>query len=152
MGRKLNAIVSDFQNVLNGDPWYGKPVYLILEEVDEKVACQKISANKHACIELLYHLISWSGFTLASLQKDDKAAAVYESLNFRKIDIAIHHWKKGVAEFKAINKTIIQMLKKMDDAILEQIVPNRKYDYCYLLNGLIQHHIYHIGQIAFICK
>ena len=57
-----------------------------------------------------------------------------------------------MAEFKAIHKKIINLLKKRDDAFLHEIVDYRKYDFRFLINGMIEHNIYHLGQIAYLNK
>ena len=87
------------------------------------------------------------------LQKDiETDMPFFESQDWRAIDPAIHTWEKGLKQFKEIHKTIIQLLSKADDSILSEIVDYRKYDFRSLLNGLIQHNIYHIGQIAYVKK
>lgn len=78
--------------------------------------------------------------------------AVFEELDWREIDPKIHAWKKGLTEFKAIHKEIIELLNEKDDAFLKEIVDYRKYNFRCLLNGLIQHNIYHIGQVAYVKK
>ena len=47
-------------------------------------------------------------------------------------------------------KQLIALLHTKDDALLSQKLPNRDYNYRFLLNGLMQHNIYHLGQIAFL--
>ena len=104
-------------------------------------------------IELLYHMITWADFTLKRIEKDkinDLAAA--EKLDWREINPKIHTWKRGLAEFKAINKKIIALLKKKDDAFLEEKVDYRKYNFRFLINGMTEHNIYHLGQIAYLNK
>ncbi|MEI2740548.1 MAG: hypothetical protein V9F01_17375 [Chitinophagaceae bacterium] len=57
-----------------------------------------------------------------------------------------------MAEFKAIHKKIVSLLNKKDDDFLLEIVDFRKYNYRFLLNGMIEHNIYHLGQIAYLNK
>jgi len=47
---------------------------------------------------------------------------------------------------------IILAIKDKDDEFLSENVEFRKYNFQVLLNGLIQHDIYHIGQIAYVKK
>jgi hypothetical protein len=55
-------------------------------------------------------------------------------------------------EFRKIHTGIVEQLKTKDDSFLKEIVDYRDYNFRFLLNGLIQHNIYHIGQIAYIKK
>lgn len=69
-----------------------------------------------------------------------------------KLILKQHTWKKALAEFKSIHKKIVAILNAKDDDFLREIVDYRKYNYRFLLNGMIEHTIYHIGQIAYLNK
>lgn len=153
MNSAINSIINSLQNVNSGEPWFGRAVYEILDEVDEKKAAVKPNNSEHSLLELLYHMITWADFTLKRIEKDkinDLTAA--EELDWRTINPKVHTWKKGLTEFKAIHKKIISLLKKKDDNFLLEKVDYRKYDFQFLLNGLIQHNIYHLGQVAYLNK
>jgi uncharacterized damage-inducible protein DinB len=153
MNKEIQSLLSQLQNVNSGKPWFGRAVYEILDEVDKKKTSIKPSNSEHSLTELLYHMITWADFTLKRIEKDkinDLAAA--EELDWRTINPKVHTWKKGLAEFKAIHKKIIDLLKKKDDSFLQEKVDYRKYDFQFLLNGLVQHNIYHLGQVAYLNK
>ena len=153
MNKELQSIIRNLQNVNTGQPWYGRPVYEMLEEIDSAIVYAKPNENSHSLIDLLYHMITWADFALKRIEGDkEKDMAVFEELDWRKIDPKLHTWKKGLSEFKAIHKKIIELLDKKDDAYLKENVDYRKYNFRFLLNGLIQHNIYHIGQIAYLRK
>ncbi len=153
MKKQTEAIIKGFETTLEGQPWFGRSIYSILDEVDTKKVNIKPNSTEHSLNELLYHMITWADFTLKRLEKDpDHDLAAAEKLDWRKIDPKVHTWKKGVAEFKSVHKKIIALLKKKDDDALAEIVDFRKYNYRFLLNGLIQHNIYHLGQIAYLNK
>lgn len=153
MNKEIQSIIRRIENVNSGEPWFGRAVYILLEEVDVKKIYTKSNKTDHSIIELLYHMITWADFTLKRIEKDkinDLAAA--EELDWRTINPKVHTWQKGLREFKTIQKKIIALLKKKDDAFLNEIVDYRKYDFRYLINGMIEHTIYHIGQIAYLNK
>lgn len=153
MNKEIRSIIRNLQNTLNGEPWFGRGVYPILEEVDVSKVYTRPGNSGHSLIELLYHMITWADFTLKRIQKDKKNdLAAAEKMDWREINPKIHTWKKGLTEFKAIHKKIIVLLKKKDDAFLKEKVDYRKYNYRFLLNGLIQHNIYHLGQVAYLKK
>ena len=55
-------------------------------------------------------------------------------------------------ELKSIHEKIIALLQLKDDEWLKEKVNFRDFDNRFLLNGLIQHNIYHLGQIAYLKK
>jgi hypothetical protein len=73
-------------------------------------------------------------------------------MDWRQIDPEKHTWEKGLAELKTIHEKILQLLEEKDDEFLKEKVDYRNYQFRYLLNGLMQHNIYHAGQIAYITK
>ncbi|MES1215895.1 MAG: DinB family protein [Bacteroidota bacterium] len=153
MNKEIQSIIRNLQNVLDGEPWFGRSVYPILDEIDESKVNIKPNDNSHSLLELLYHMNTWTAFTLKSLEKAgrDEITAI-EEMDWRNIDTAIHSWEKGLAEFRSLNETIIQLLNDKDDSLLKETVDFRKFNYRFMLNGLIQHHIYHLGQIAYVNK
>ncbi len=153
MNHEIQSLIRRIETVNSGEPWFGRSVFSILEEVDLKKVNIKPGNTEHSLAELLYHMITWADFTLKRIEKDkihDLAAA--EELDWRTIDPKIHTWKKGVAEFKAIHKKIIALLEKKDDDFLGEIVDYRKYNFRFLVNGMIEHAIYHLGQVAYVKK
>ncbi len=160
MKREIESVIKRLETVNSGEPWFGRSVYSLLEEINGRKVYIK-PANRagmpnnseHSLIEILYHMITWADFTLKRIEKDKiNDLAATEKLDWRIIDPKIHTWKKGVAEFKTTHKKIIALLKKEDDDFLNQIVDYRKYNFHFLINGMIEHHIYHAGQIAYLNK
>ncbi len=153
MNQEIQSIINRIETVNSGEPWFGRAVFIIMEEVDPAKVFEKPNGAPHSLIDLLYHMITWADFTLKRLEKDtirDLKAA--EELDWRKIDPKQHSWKKGLKEFKAIHKKIVSLLKKKEDEFLNEKVDYRKYNYRFLLNGMIEHNIYHLGQIAYLKK
>jgi len=153
MNKETQSIIRRIENVNSGEPWFGRAVFVILEEVDAKKVSIKPNCTEHSMLELLYHMITWADFTLKRLEKNNKMdMAAFEKMDWRELNPKLHSWKKALAEFKAINKKIIALLDKKDDDFLLEIVDYRKYNYRYLLNGMIEHSIYHLGQVAYLNK
>lgn len=153
MNTAIQLIIQRLENVNNGEPWFGRALFIILGEVNAKKVYSKPNNSEHSMIDLLYHMIIWADFTLKRIEKDkinDLAAA--EKPDWREINLKIHTWKKGLLELKAIQKKIVSLLKKKDDHFLKEIVDYRKYNFNFLINGMIEHNIYHLGQIAYLNK
>lgn len=148
--KEVQSIITNLERVLNGQPWYGEAVMPMLRKIHPAVVYINPD-HSHAAIEILYHMITWAEFTLHRLQNkqdyDDKTA---NEMDWRMIDPKIHTWEKGLKEFEQVHTQIIVELQKKDDAFLSEMVDYREYNFRFMLNGLIQHNIYHLGQIAFL--
>jgi DinB superfamily len=153
MNTEIKVIIERIKMVSSGEPWFGKGMYTLLDEVNTKHAHTRPCNAEHTPADLLYHIITWADFTLQRIKKvpvGDLTAA--EAMDWRIINPEIHTWKKGVASFKKIQKRIIAMLLKKEDTFLREKVNSRTYDFRFLINGMIEHNIYHLGQIAYINK
>ncbi|TAL45221.1 MAG: DinB family protein [Chitinophagaceae bacterium] len=153
MKKETQSIIKNLENTLSGQPWFGRAVYEILEEVNEAEVNKKPGSKGHSMIELLYHMLTWAEFTLSRLEKIPELNLVeFEKMDWREIDPTVHGWEKGIEQLKKTHEQIVSILQKKDDAFLKEIVEEREYNFRFLLNGLIQHNIYHLGQIAYVKK
>jgi uncharacterized damage-inducible protein DinB len=153
MNKEIQSIIHNLQNVLEGQCWYGRAVYQILNEIDPATVYHKPTEKSHSMIELLYHMNTWAAFCLKSMENAGKEEmTVIEENDWRIIDPAHHSWEKGLAEFKSLHEKIISLLQTKEDDWLNEKVKFREYNFRFMLNGLIQHNIYHLGQIAYLNK
>ncbi len=154
MNKKLiEAIIRNMEVTLSGEPWFGRAIYEILAEVDVSKVYIRPNQAEHSLIDILYHMNTWAEFALKRIEYDkNHDLAASEELDWREIDPKIHTWEKGVAEFKSLHEKIIALLQTKDDEFLKEIVDYRQYNFRFLINGLVQHNIYHLGQIAYLNK
>ncbi|HEX6847002.1 MAG TPA: DinB family protein [Chitinophagaceae bacterium] len=154
MNKETQYIIKSFEDTLSAQPWFGRAVYEILGEIDESKVFTKPNVTEHSMIELLWHMNTWAEFILGSLENRPlERMKEIEANDWRTIDPKVHTWKNGLEQLSTTHKKIIDILhQKTDDSFLNDIVPLRKYDFRYMLNGLIQHNIYHLGQVAYVKK
>jgi uncharacterized damage-inducible protein DinB len=153
MNKEIQYIISSLQRTLDGEPWYGRPVVALLEDIDAAKAYTKPTKNAHSLADLLWHINTWAEFTLKRLQGDqEKDDTYFGEIDWRPIDPAVHTWAEGIEQFKNLNQQIISILQDKDDSLLKEIVDFREYNFRFLLHGYIQHNIYHAGQVAYLKK
>lgn len=153
MRKEIDYFITTIRSILEGEPWYGQSAIKILREIDEANVYKKPTANSHSLIELVYHMINWAEFTLNRLEKDEeKDATFFDKLDWREITREEHTWEKAIAQYKVTHDLIIDLLGTKDDKFLSEKVDARDYNVRFLLHGLIQHDIYHLGQIAYLKK
>ena len=153
MNKETQSIIRNLQNILSGEPWFGRAVFPILEEVDESKIYFHPGDSQHSLAELLFHMITWSEFCLKHLENTPaNEIKEVENRDWREINPKTHTWKNGLDQFRSIHEKIISILGAKEDSFLKEIVPGREFNFRFMLNGLIQHNIYHLGQVAYINK
>jgi uncharacterized damage-inducible protein DinB len=153
MRQEIESLLQQLKDAYGGEPWFGRSVKALLNEVDERTAFKKLN-GQHSILELLWHMITWREFTIHCLQPSpDRNLKYFEDLDWRSLDDNDPFlWQKGLNTLNETQGRLISLLEQADDSLLEKSVRERDYSYKKLLAGLIQHDIYHVGQIAFITK
>lgn len=154
MQNRIIGLKKKFKTIYDGSPWYGDSIKSILKKIDHEKALVKADENTHSIAELVSHMIAWREFMLKRLKGDNHFDVSQEnSFDWKRIDSN----KKTAWQslFKALGKNqqeILSSLEKLDDDFLESPVAKRKYKMSYLIEGVIQHDLYHIGQISLLFK
>jgi uncharacterized damage-inducible protein DinB len=153
MNGEILQTTEQLKDAYEGGPWFGKSIKEILSEIDEAIVFEKPN-GQHSILELLWHMITWKEFTLSRLRNDNQIPIKYfEENDWRELDHSDKSlWKQGLQQFAKLHNELIEVIQPQEDELLSQRVGDRKYNFRKLLYGIVQHDIYHLGQIAYIKK
>lgn len=153
MNKEIQYLVSQLQESFNGDPWFGRNAEKLLGEVTETLAFQKPN-GQHSIAELVWHMVNWREFVISRFKKDEtKDLHYFEANDWRQLDHSDRSlWQHGLQKLNETQELLIKILQDQSDSILDKTVKERTYSYRNLLNGIVQHDIYHLGQIAYLVK
>lgn len=153
MNTEIQYLISQLKESFEGDPWFGRNMQQLLNEVKEQVAFEKPN-GQHSIAELVWHMVNWREFVITRFVKNEsKDLHYFEENDWRKIDEAdSSQWQKGVKKLQETQEQLLNILMIQEDTILDKKVEERTYNFRTLLNGIVQHDIYHIGQIAYLVK
>jgi uncharacterized damage-inducible protein DinB len=153
MNREILLLEEQIKDAYEGEPWFGRNIGELLSEIDEETAFKK-PAGQHSIVELVWHMINWKEFAISRLRDDDSRPLEYFEINdWRELDANDPSlWQKGVKELGRIQNELIEVIQQQKDQLLNHFVPGRTYTFRKLLYGILQHDIYHIGQIAYLKK
>ena len=59
MNKEIKSIITIIENVNSGEPWFGRAINNMLEEINTNNVFAKPDKTGHSMIELLYHMITW---------------------------------------------------------------------------------------------
>ena len=153
MNKEIQYLVSQLQESYNGDPWFGRNAEKLLGEVTETLAFQKPN-GQHSIAELVWHMVNWREFVISRFKKDEtKDLHYFEANDWRQLDHSDRSlWQHGLQKLNETQELLINILQDQSDSSLDKTVEERTYNYRNLLNGIVQHDIYHLGQIAYLVK
>ncbi|CAL68091.1 DinB family protein [Christiangramia forsetii] len=153
MKNRTENIIKSLSEVFEGEPWYGDSVMRKLENVPYVIGYKTCNPESHSAAQIVGHLIAWKTFAIEKLKCNDEFSIEIDTEKDWP-DIKVHtqeEWEALKRKLVAAQSEIYKCLnKKEDDSYLEEKVNGKDYDFYSLLNGVIQHDIYHLGQIGLI--
>jgi uncharacterized damage-inducible protein DinB len=153
MNTEILRLAEEMKEAYEGEPWFGRNAKQLLAEVDEAMAFEKL-AGQHSIVELVWHMVTWKAFTINRLRKDtSKSLHSFEAEDWRTLNHQDKSlWPQGLQLLRQTHNELVEVVQQQKDEILVEKVAERDYTYRKLLNGVVQHDIYHLGQIALLKK
>jgi uncharacterized damage-inducible protein DinB len=147
MTSETERIVRMLEKTFDRQPWYGSSIMDILE-MNPGITSHRIG-NGHTIIELVRHMTSWRTFATRRLEGDN-SFEITEELNFPQPGT----WEQAIIQLRQSQEALVRAAKNFPEDRLGELVPSKtqKYTYYTLLHGIMQHDIYHLGQIAMLKK
>ncbi len=155
---EIERIVDQLEREHSGDPWHGSPLASILHDVTWQQAASKFLPGAHSIWELVLHVTGWknevrrrlSGAPAGEPDHGDWPAVA---------ETSPERWVEAVENLNLAHRLLVSAVKDFPEADL--YVPtndqrNRELGvgvtYYELLHGVVQHDVYHSGQIAILKK
>lgn len=149
---EIERILAHYDEVLNGAPWHGDPMWQILNSISAEAAAARPLPQAHTIWEVVMHMIFWEEVVAAKRLAGLREGLV-EALNFPPMPAATEeNWRGTLNQLHASNRSFREALGKLDPAKLNELSAAGKRTFYNEAHGLIEHHIYHLGQIALLKK
>ena len=148
---EVERILQHYDGVLNGNAWHGDPVWQILDGISAQQAAARPLPSAHTIWEIVMHMTFWEGVVTQRLAGE--RAGLVEELNFPPMPaVTVENWHKSLDDLRTSNRTFRAALAKLDPAKLNELTAAGKRTYYGEAHGIIEHHVYHLGQIALLKK
>ncbi|QQL48568.1 DinB family protein [Mucilaginibacter ginkgonis] len=144
------------QTVLSGQPWYGRPLTDILNDVTFEAAFERAPGGIHTIAEILLHIISWQEEIIDRL--NEQPAGTPTSGDWPETgDPSEEKWTRWKDDLKLVNVNLSGIILNFpQDKWNQPIIDTRETEpivtYAELIDGAIQHLVYHSAQIALLTK
>jgi uncharacterized damage-inducible protein DinB len=150
----IQHVIRLLKESYEGDPWHGRSIKSLLGDVTPEIALKKPNPASHSIAELVYHMITWRDFLISRLQPEEgKDTKYFERMDWRTLNLSsVQTWQEGLKLLEESQHRLLSALEQFNDSILPEKVAERKYTFNTLLYGLVQHDVYHSGQIAYVTK
>ena len=149
---EVRRILDQYDRVMNGDAWHGDPIWQILDGISAEKAALRPIANAHSIWEIVGHMAFWEDVAARRLGR--LRAGLEAEGNFPPVppEATEANWQKTLDAFRASNQALREALQKLDPARLDERSAAGKRSFYDEAHGLIEHNVYHAGQIALLAK
>lgn len=151
-------IVDQLEREHAGDPWHGSPLEAILEGIDARRAAARPIPGAHSIWELVLHITGWKCETarrlagaVACMPVEGDWPDVGEPTEAR--------WQEALTSLDSAHKALVAAVRTLPDAKLYEPTNDTRsgplgtgVSYYVLLHGIVQHDVYHAGQISLLKK
>lgn len=148
---QINKILDQLEVNFHGDAWHGPSLVRILAGVTAEQATARPVQDAHSIWELVLHIIAWKDAPRRRL-----AGEVFEPTpeeDWPEVtDTGNAAWQNTLKELEASHKKLAEAISKLDDSELHQPATGTEYSNYFMIHGVIQHDLYHAGQIALLKK
>ena len=153
----ITHIIKQLIDIQNGKIWIGSSYESKLNTVDESKVFERPMVDMHSIAEIISHLTLWRQEAILKIQtgKGSKTDDCEENwLPNEKLKTI--GWSSIKSAYENSLTQLIELLKHKNDDFLEQEYYDTdfkgNYKYSFLLNGMLHHDIYHLGQLGIIIK
>jgi len=147
---EIDRIVDQMERAFEGDAWHGSSISEILSCIAADQAAAKPISVAHSIWEIVLHTSVWQrtvrerlqGQPIVSLSDDEDWPQV--------TDTSSAAWTAAASELRTEYELLRDEALKWRNRDLSETTEGQRHTVYEMLHGVIQHNLYHAGQIALL--
>ena len=155
---EINRIVDQLEREHSGDPWHGSPLSAILDGVTHAQAAAKPIKAAHSIWELVLHIAAWKNEVrrrLSGAPAAEPAEGDWSVVG----ETSEAAWRAAREHLELAHRLLVSAVRDLPETKLFEPTKDDRdramgtgVTYYELLHGIVQHDVYHSGQIAILKK
>ena len=146
--RAIERILDQLNRAYGGQAWHGPALRELLEDVTEDEAMAHPIADVHSTIEIVAHLRATMDMVSTRLAGNPKELTTEEDWS----DVTRTSWPAALEELDHAESRVCDAVARLTPEDLDKIVVGKDYTTYVMVHGVVQHNLYHGGQIAMLKK
>jgi uncharacterized damage-inducible protein DinB len=146
---EAKRIQEQLERAFTGPAWHGPALLELLAEVNAGQAAERPIAGRHSIWELVLHIAAWDKAVASSLAGE--RASLSDAENFPAVtDTGDNAWLRALEILKDSHGKLHDAIGRVEDARLDEPILEGMPSIYSTLHGVIQHDLYHAGQITIL--
>ena len=151
--REIDRVADLLMQTYAGDPtgaaWFGPALRPLLGGLSPAAAARRPLRRRHTIWELVLHVTANLDFVLARL--DGRELELSPEADWPPTpEPTAAAWSEALAALDARYEALLARVRALGDEQLADPVVGRPYPVYAMLHGIIQHNVYHAGQVALL--
>lgn len=148
---ELERILDQLNRAFEGEAWHGPAVLEILEGITAQQAAVRPFQGAHSIWELVLHIAAW--VTACRSRLEGERAQLSDAEDWPAVtNTSEQSWRDAREELRQALKQLGHAVSRLDETRLDQPIVEGLSSTYVTLHGVIQHSLYHAGQIAILKK
>jgi uncharacterized damage-inducible protein DinB len=144
-------IADQLRRAFSGDPWHGDPLRKLLTGISAEQALERPLPGAHSIWELVLHIEIYVRIAFEATNGVPMAKMYSTGQDWFSVDDGdAEAWADATSQLFESGERLAAAIEEFPDARLPDTVPGRTYNFYYLFHGIVQHSLYHGGQIAML--
>ena len=144
---EVQQIIDLVQRAYTGDAWHGPSLGELLEDIDPETAMVHLLPTVHSILELVRHIAVWQEAVVHRINGEEYEVPDAEDWQ---TELDEDSWSDALFRLEAGRRALEEKLSTLQDSDLWATTPGKPYNNYVMIHGLIQHTLYHAGQIALL--
>jgi uncharacterized damage-inducible protein DinB len=148
---EIKRIDEQLRRAFEGQAWHGPSLRELLADVTAAQATARPVSRAHSIWEIVRHIAAWHEGVRRRLEGERVELSAEEDWP-PVANTPEAAWEDAVAALERTHTELRRTMSRLTDARLQEVVTGTDYSVDVMLHGLIQHDLYHAGQIALLKK
>ncbi len=148
---EVERIADQLNRAFEGEAWHGPSVLNILDGITAQQAAARTFSGLHNIWEIMMHIAAWERACSSRLAGD--RAELPDEEDWPKVAQTTEQaWGDARKALRQAHDELVLAVSKLDEGRLDQPIVAGMSSVYVTLHGVIQHTVYHAGQIAILKK
>lgn len=149
---EVDNIVDQLERAFEGDAWHGSSMSEILSDISAELAAVHPLPGVHSIWEIVLHTTAWQRTVRERLQGKPLASLPDHEDWPQVTDTSCDAWAETVRDLRTEYQLLRDEALLWRDRDLGETTEGQRYTVYEMLHGVVQHGLYHAGQIAILRK
>lgn len=149
---EIDRILDQMDRAFSGDAWHGPPLKSLLDGLLAEDASKHSLDGAHSIWEIVQHIAAWN--TIVRRELSGEVLSVTTEQDWPPVwEVSDAAWRRTVENLVEAHNRLREAAKGLREEQLDEKPSKRTDNSRYvMLHGIVQHDLYHAGQIAVLKK